>query len=145
MYKHLLIASDGSDLAQKAVEHGLTLAKALNAQATVVTVTEPWDALMSGNNISVLPRAAYDENVAMTASKSLGGASDMAAGLGVSCGTLHVRDRFPAEGIIGTATEKGCDLIVMASHGRRGLKRILLGSVANEVVTHSTMPVLICR
>jgi len=54
MYKHLLIASDGSDLAQKAVEHGLTLAKALNAQATVITVTEPWDALMSANNISVL-------------------------------------------------------------------------------------------
>jgi nucleotide-binding universal stress UspA family protein len=65
MYKHVLIASDGSDLAQKAVEQGLTLAKALNALATVITVTEPWDALMSGNNISVLPRAAYDENVAM--------------------------------------------------------------------------------
>ena len=145
MYKHLLIASDGSDLAQKAVEHGLTLARALNAQATVITVTEPWDALMSGNNISVLPRAAYDENVAMAASKTLTGASDIAGRLGLSCGTLHVRDRFAAEGIIGAAAEKGCDLIVMASHGRRGLKRLLLGSVTSEVVTHSAIPVLIYR
>lgn len=79
------------------------------------------------------------------ASKSLAGASDIAGRLGLSCGTLHVRDRFPAEGIVGAVTEKGCDLIVMASHGRRGLKRLLLGSVANEVVTHSTVPVLIRR
>jgi nucleotide-binding universal stress UspA family protein len=65
--------------------------------------------------------------------------------IGVSCETLHVKDRHPGEGIIETAREKACDLIVMASHGRRGLGRLILGSVANEVVTHSTIPVLIYR
>ena len=64
---------------------------------------------------------------------------------GVTCETLHVKDQFPAEGIIETAKARGCDLIVMASHGRRGFARLLLGSQANKVVTHSTVPVLICR
>ena len=57
---------------------------------------------------------------------------------------MHVTD-FPAEGIVATAKDKGCDLIVMASHGRRGLSRVLLGSQAVSVLTHSTIPVLICR
>jgi nucleotide-binding universal stress UspA family protein len=56
-----------------------------------------------------------------------------------------VKDRFPADGIVECATQKGCDLIVIASHGRRGLRRLMLGSIANEVVTRSTVPVLVCR
>ncbi|MEJ2762296.1 MAG: universal stress protein, partial [Gammaproteobacteria bacterium] len=64
---------------------------------------------------------------------------------GVTCETLHVRDRHPAEGIIEAAGNKGCDLIVMASHGRRGIAKILLGSVASEVLTHSRVPILIVK
>ena len=63
----------------------------------------------------------------------------------MGCETLHVKNQFPAEGIIEAAKAQGCDLIVMASHGRRGLSRLLLGSQANRVVTQSTIPVLICR
>jgi nucleotide-binding universal stress UspA family protein len=70
---------------------------------------------------------------------------DTAGTLGRACNTQHVKDRFAADGIMESAAEKGCDLIVMASHGRRGLQRLLLGSVANEVVTGSTVPVLIIR
>jgi nucleotide-binding universal stress UspA family protein len=123
MYKHILIATDGSDLAGKALVQGLSLAKALASQVTVVTVTEPWATQVTGE-------AAVSE----AASKA-----------GVSCTTVHVKERYPAEGILETAKARTCDLIVMASHGRRGLTRLLLGSQAHNVVTHSTIPVLICR
>jgi nucleotide-binding universal stress UspA family protein len=145
MYKHLLIATDGSELAQKAVEHGLKLVEALNAQATVITVTEPQDTLVAGDAITVLPRDAYDETVTVSAMRILNSVKSIAKTRGQSCDTVHIKDRFPADGIVEFAAEKGCDLIVMASHGRRGLRRLLLGSVANEVVTRSTVPVLICR
>jgi nucleotide-binding universal stress UspA family protein len=145
MYKHLLIATDGSALAQKGVEHGLTLAKALQAQATVITVTEPWDVVVLPEGAVVFPPADYEDSLAAGAAKILAGVNDTAQKLGTSCATLHVKDRYPAEGIVETAREKGCDLIVMASHGRRGLGRLVLGSAANEVVTHSSIPVLIYR
>jgi nucleotide-binding universal stress UspA family protein len=145
MYKHLLIATDGSELAQRAVEQGLKLAEALKAKASIITVTEPWDALVFGEATAVLPPAAYEENVTIAATRILDNVKATAEKLGQSCDTLHVKDRFPAEGIVECAAEKGCDLIVMASHGRRGLRRLILGSVANEVVTRSTIPVLICH
>lgn len=145
MYKHLLIATDGSELAQKAVDHGLALAKALQAQATVITVTAPWDVVVVPEAAIVFPPADYEEGVAAGAAKTLAGVNDTARRLGTSCATLHVKDRYPAEGIVETAREKKCDLIVMASHGRRGFRRLVLGSAANEVVTQSSIPVLICR
>jgi nucleotide-binding universal stress UspA family protein len=92
-----------------------------------------------------LPRENYNKLVAEEASKILSSVEDTAKKADVTCDTLHVKDRFPAEGIIETANARGCDLIVMASHGRRGLGRLILGSQANEVVTQSTIPVLICR
>jgi nucleotide-binding universal stress UspA family protein len=145
MYKHLLIATDGSASAQKAVDQGLRLAAALDAKVTVVTVTEPWDAFGAAEGITFLPPEGYMESIAAEAAKVLAGIKHTAETLGRSCDTMHVKDRFSADGIIECASEKGCDLIVMGSHGRRGLRRLLLGSVANEVVTHSTVPVLICR
>jgi nucleotide-binding universal stress UspA family protein len=91
------------------------------------------------------PIARYEEMAAAVARNILDKAAQVAKSEGVSCQLIHVPDRHPAEGIIATAKDKGCDLIVMASHGRRGLDRILLGSTANEVVTHSAMPTLIVR
>jgi nucleotide-binding universal stress UspA family protein len=145
MYKHLLIATDGSELAQKAVDNGLALAKALNAAATVITVTEPWDVVVVPDAAIVFPPSDYEDSAAAAAAKILEAVDEGARRMGSTCTTLHVKDRYPAEGIVDTAKEKGCDLIVMASHGHRGLRRLILGSVANEVVTHSAVPVLICR
>jgi nucleotide-binding universal stress UspA family protein len=145
MYKHLLIATDGSTLAQKAVDTGLKLAAALDAQVTVVNVTEPWDVFGAPEGITLTPPEGYVERIAAEAAKVLASVADAAETLGLSCGTSHVKDRFPADGIIECAGERGCDLIVMASHGRRGFRWLLLGSVANEVVTRSAVPVLICR
>ena len=145
MYRHILIATDGSDLSGRAVRQGLALSQTLQAQATVITVTEPWDAVIIGEAAIVFPPAEYEKTSAANAAGMLALAREMAAEIGVSCETLHVKDRRPAEGIIETAKAKHCDLIVMGSHGRRGISRLLLGSQANEVVSHSTVPVLVCR
>jgi nucleotide-binding universal stress UspA family protein len=145
VYKHLLIATDGSEVAQKAVDQGFDLAKALNAKATVIYVTRSWTSVVSGRPGFTFPPEPYNSAVAEEASEILSKAEDAAKKAEMTCDAMHVMDRFPAEGIIETANARGCDLIVMASHGRRGLRRLILGSQANEVVTRSTIPVLICR
>jgi nucleotide-binding universal stress UspA family protein len=116
--------------------------------ATAVTVTEPLEALsMAALAERGLPNpvADYDERVAAAANRILWGVSETTKKMGISCTILHVKDRHPAEGIIETAKERGCDLIVMASHGRRGLSKMLLGSQTTKVVTLSPVPVLVCR
>jgi nucleotide-binding universal stress UspA family protein len=148
MYKHILIATDGSDLAEKAELTGLTLAKALGAQATAVTVTEPWDPMSMAELAErhvPNPVADFDEGVAAAANRILWRVTETAKKIGGICATVHVKDRHPAEGIIETAKERGCDLIVMASHGRRGISKLLLGSQATKVVTLSPVAVLVCR
>jgi nucleotide-binding universal stress UspA family protein len=148
MYKRILIATEGSEFGGKALTHGLALAKALNVPVVVVTVTEAWSALelarltRLGNRN---PIEHYEEMVTAAGNHILTHAADLAKSQGVSCETLHVRDSHPSEGIIMAASQKGCDLIVMASHGRRGVDRMLLGSQANEVLTHSKVPALIVR
>lgn len=135
MYKNILIATDGSELATKGVSQGLQLAKALDARVVLVTTTE----------ISLNPTEQFEKAAAEAAQKVLSQAEASAKDSGVACEAEHVRDEYPAEGIIQTANSKSCDLIVIASHGRRGIRRAILGSVANEVVTHSSVPVLVVR
>jgi nucleotide-binding universal stress UspA family protein len=89
--------------------------------------------------------ADYDEIVAASASGILWDVTRTAKKIGIACSTLHSREKYPAEGILETATERGCDLIVMASHGRRGISRMLLGSHITEILTLSAIPVLVCR
>lgn len=145
MYKHLLIATDGSELAQKAVESGLSLAKSLGAKVTAVFVTESWATKVPGEMAIGFPIDAYEQSCADNAKQVLSAVGEQAKAKGVACELKHVKDQFPADGIIGLCKSEGCDLIVMASHGRRGISRLLLGSQANQVVTHSEVPVLVCR
>lgn len=148
MYKNILIASDGSELAQRAVSHGLALAKTLNAGVTAVTVTELWRPLEMSARIEsggIKAVENYEKGAAANARKILSAIASTANEMGVSCETVHVPDQHPADGIVATAKDKGCDLIIMASHGRRGVNRLLLGSVANEVLTHCSVPALIYR
>jgi len=145
MFRHILIATDGSELADKAVTQGLDLAKDLGAKATAIYVTEPWVAVAPGEVAMAFPIKEYEESVAANAAHILSAVESAAKSRGVACTTIHVRDQFPADGIVETAGRQGCDLIVMASHGRRGLMRILLGSQATKVLTHGTVPVLVCR
>jgi nucleotide-binding universal stress UspA family protein len=144
MFAHLLIATDGSQLAAKAETAGLRLARQLGARVSLVTATEPWSAAMLGEASAFdFPIQDYEKAAARHAGEILARVSAAAARLGLACDSLNVVD-FPAEAIIKTAKAKGCDLIVMGSHGRRGL-RGLIGSQAQRVVTLSTQPVLICR
>jgi nucleotide-binding universal stress UspA family protein len=145
MFKHLLIATDGSEIAAKAVRGGLELAKSLGARAVVVTATDPWLGLMNADTIPVyFPVEEYERAAKAEAGRLLGKVRDEALTLGVECETLHING-FPAEAIVETAEAKGCDLIVVGSHGRRGIARLLLGSQATKVVTLSSVPVLVCR
>ena len=145
MYKHILLATDGSELAQKGVDQGLALANALGARVTAVTVTEPMAAMLVGEAAIALPLDDYDKAASANAARILAGAGASAAKAGVACDTLHVKDQYPAEGIVEAAKMGACDLIVMASHGRRGLSKLLLGSQATRVLTHTDVPVLVCR
>lgn len=148
MYRNILIATDGSDLAGKAVDHGVMLAKATGASVVFVTVTENWSAIAMGAESTQgmsNPIESYEAIAAKRAQNILAAAKTAAEDAGIECETAHVPDQPPAEGIIETANEKGCDLIVMASHGRRGLNRLVLGSQTTEVLAYSKVPVLVLR
>ena len=145
MYKNILIATDGSELAEKAVTQGLEIAKLMQAKVTVITVTEPWTAAVSGEWAVAFPVEEYEKAASTTASTILGKVQTLAADLGVTCEAVHVKDQYPAEGIVEEAKARGCDLIVMSSHGRRGLAKFVLGSQAPRVLTNTTVPLLIAR
>jgi len=148
MYKNILIATDGSELATKAVTEGLALAKTLAAAVTVVTATEIWsplDVAHVSRRGQKDPVGAYEAAAAAVAKTILDEVDKLAQSQGVACKLLHVVDKHPAEGIVETAEQIGADIIVIASHGRRGLSRLLLGSQTYEVVTNTKVPVLIVR
>jgi len=146
MYQHILISTDGSDVARKGLDQGLALARSLGAKVTIVTVTErlPVYTGFDGG----LTALAYDDYTASQragAEQVLDAAKAAAAGAGVAVETVIVENALPADAIIETAGARGCDLIAMASHGRRGLGRLVLGSVTAEVLAHSDVPVLVVR
>ena len=148
MYKRILIATDGSELANHALNHGLALAKLAKAPVSVVTVTSDWTPFEMAHDYSrgtTNPVGNYEARATEAAKTVLDKAGEAAKSQGVDCTLIHVADKAPAEGIVATATDVGADLIILASHGRRGVNRMLLGSQANEVVTHSKVPVLIVR
>jgi nucleotide-binding universal stress UspA family protein len=127
MYRHILIPTDGSELAWRGVAHGLALAKSVGAKVFAINVVEPLFAV-TGDFASVLDRVA---NAAKEA--------------GVSCETIQVESVPPHEAIIAAAEDKGCNLIVMSSHGLSGLSMLLIGSVTNKVLTCAKIPVLVCQ
>jgi nucleotide-binding universal stress UspA family protein len=145
MYRHLLIATDGSELARKAVDQGLGLAKALGAKVTVITVSEPLAAMVAGRPVYPTQIDEYEQAMATHAENILAPVCDAAQAKAVACEGVYLKDQYPAEGIIETANARGCDLIVMSSHGRQGVARLLLGSQAARVLAYSSIPVLICR
>lgn len=146
MYKHILIATDGSELAQKGVERGLALAQSTGARVTAVTVTESFP-IHASHRYGLQPGdlERYDQRQAQYAADILGAVKARARELGVVCETLHLADAQPADGIIETAAELQCNLIVMTSHGRRGLQKIILGSQTQEVLARATTPVLVVK
>jgi len=136
MYQHILVPTDGSELAHKAVAHGLALAKAVGARVTVLTV----EAL----NIEDASNSRIEQAKEHAAS-ILDVIASEARAAGVACETLQLIQLSPEMAIVNTAKERGCDLIVMASHGRTGIAAVLLGSVTANVLTRTLIPVLVCH
>ncbi|HBK46379.1 MAG TPA: universal stress protein UspA [Xanthomonadaceae bacterium] len=148
MYKRILIATDGSELATRGLQQGLQLAKANGASVDIVTVSEPWamgmyDAM--GWSVGYEASPEYKQEREEGAQAILKPALEAAAAAGVPAQSHHILDRYAAEGILQAAQDCGSDLIVMTSHGRRGMTRVLLGSQTIEVLTGSTVPVLVIR
>lgn len=148
MFKHVLLPTDGSKLSDRAVERGLELAKFVGARVTAVHVI-PEFRLMADESF-VLPTSAdlkkrYEKEAKARAEKLLQKITGRAETLGVKCEGVVVLGDVPYEHIIETAKKRKCDLIMMASHGRRGLSGLLLGSETAKVLTHSKIPVLVVR
>lgn len=144
MYKSILIPTDGSDFAGKGVEAGLALAAALGARVDLLVVTEPIPAYAGlDGGAYAAAFADFDQVQAETAAKVLSSVKQRADAQGVAAATHHVARAQPAEAILATAKAQGSDLIVMASHGRRGVRRLLLGSQTAEVLAHAAVPVLV--
>jgi len=148
MYRNILLPIDGSQLSLRAAQHGIELAKALNSGVTAIMVTTPW-AIQFAREVAVVlpgvlvPQNEYDLRTEAAASNCLRVVTEEARSAGVPSRALHVRHRDPYIAILDAARREGCDLIVMASHGRRGLTELLLGSETVKVLTHSEIPVLV--
>jgi nucleotide-binding universal stress UspA family protein len=149
MYQHIVVAIDESDIAPKVLDQAFALARLTGAKLKIVTVTEPSVLAAPGAEYVQVVTAQMLEEVervtAEHAAQVLEKAVEAANAADVSVETQHVRRQHPAEGIIQVATEAGADLVIMGSHGRRGLGRLLLGSQVSEVLAHSTLPVLVVR
>jgi nucleotide-binding universal stress UspA family protein len=145
MFRHILIPTDGADLSRKAVIYGMQLAKSLGARVTAITLTEPYH-IASMDAVLVAETAEeHDERVARIADRALEQVKMAAEAAGVEAETLRESHDQPYRAIIDCALANQCDLIVMASHGRRGVAALLLGSETAKVLTHSTIPVLVYR
>ena len=145
MFKHILIPTDGSELSKLAITNGVQFAKEINAKITGLTVTPPYhyfavDAMQATTSVDDYSRQASE-----LAERNLRVLSEAASEAGVPCEVLHRVNEHPYEEIVKTAKDFGCDVIFQASHGRRGVSALVIGSETNKVLTHSKIPVLVFR
>ncbi|CAG0973092.1 TRAP-T-associated universal stress protein TeaD [Burkholderiales bacterium] len=147
MYKHLLVATDGSKLSTKAMTHAIGLAKSLGARLTAFYAAPDYPLPMYADGVVYEPvsKKEYSAMMAKEAKKILDAAAAKAKAAGVECATVHMIAPAPWEAILAAAKKEKCDVIVMASHGRRGVSALLLGSETQKVLTHGTVPVIVIR
>ncbi|MBS7779489.1 universal stress protein [Acidovorax sp. CCYZU-2555] len=147
MYQRILIATDGSPLSDQAIESGLSLAALCKASVVVVKVVPLYSRsyLEGGDYTSIDDVKRIEDQWVHSAQQLLNGIIATGEARGVPVKTSVIKSDLVAETLIDVAREQGADLIVMASHGRKGLKRLLLGSETQHVLTHSTVPVLVLR
>ncbi|MDR0250156.1 MAG: universal stress protein [Burkholderiales bacterium] len=147
MYKNLLVATDGSPLSDKAIHQAIDLAVVLKAKIFVfyASPSYPLPAYAGGVVYEPISKKEFAAFVTEEAEKILSAAEEKIQKAGLECGRLHVLAATPWEAILDAAKENSCDLIVMASHGRRGISAMLLGSETQKVLTHSSLPVLVIR
>jgi nucleotide-binding universal stress UspA family protein len=148
MYRKLLVPTDGSVLATKAINHAIGLGKETGATLTIVTVTDmwsPWEMARNARSRHTAPVEDYEEKATANARMVLEDARRLVEGEGLKVETVHIPDRQTAAGIVETAKQRDCDLIVIATHGRRGIEHLVMGSDTTEVLHLSPVPVLVVR
>lgn len=150
MYKNILVPTDGSKLSLKAAREAAILARTLKARITAVYVTEPYmpplmTEGMTMNRSLTADQASYRVAAAKAAAAALKKVEKEAAGAKVAFEGIATENSEPWEGILKTAKQKKCDVIVMASHGRGAIAGVLLGSETTKVLSNSKTPVLVCR
>lgn len=147
MFQRILIATDGSTLSRKAVATGIALAAQHGADLVALTVVPRYPKAYFDGAMVFAPDdiARIEKQWAVAAEETLAAVATRAKSSGVKVKTVTVSSDLVAESIVAAAKKHKCDLIVMASHGRKGIKRLLLGSETQHVLTHSTLPVLVLR
>ena len=144
MYKSFLVPTDGSNLSLAAVKGATSFAKKLGAKITLLTVMETYN-YTAVNEYRPEAIDDYDERMLALAQGRLSEAKAIVEDAGVPVETISVKNFSPAEAIISTAEAKGCDCIFMASHGRKGLAALILGSETQRVLAYSKLPVIVYR
>jgi len=144
MYKRVLFPTDGSEITGKAIQSAIAMARLCGAELYVLAVKEPFPYSAISEMQPVPPQEFFDaqERIAAARVKAV---TEAATAAGVTCHGHTVEALHPWEAILDHAKAQGCDLVVMASHGRRGVSAMLLGSETQKVLTHSTLPVLVVR
>ena len=145
MFKHILLPTDGSELSEAAIQEGIQFAKGINAEVTGFHVILPFHVFSLRTGVLGDTKEQYERQAKGQAEQFVGVIKKAAEKAGVSCDTDYVTSSHPYEMIIKAAEKKGCDLIMMASHGRRGLQGLLIGSETHKVLTHTKIPVLVFR
>jgi nucleotide-binding universal stress UspA family protein len=145
MYKHILIPTDGSELSEKALHEGIDLARSVNARVTVFTASPPFNSFAAEAAMGHDSHVEYTATADELASSRLKVGTEYAKLKGVQARIEHVYAEHPYEAIINAVSKDGCDLVCMASHGRKGIAGLLVGSETSKVLTHSKVPVLVCR
>jgi nucleotide-binding universal stress UspA family protein len=145
MYKRILIPTDGTEFCERAIRHGVDLAKRLGASVVGVTITQPLHSAVPRSFIPKNLAGIIHNETAKLADEKLTGVRKAADAAGIQAELERVSNDHPWMGIVDTAQGKNCDLIVMASHGRRGLPGVVLGSETHKVLTHTKIPVLVVR
>jgi nucleotide-binding universal stress UspA family protein len=145
MYRQILVATDGSDISTRAVEHGAKLASAIGAKLLILTVTEPFHVFSLGVDQLEYTRPEYEKHMLQRAQQILAAAGNLATKAGANSEALHRSGDNTYAVILEVASEKNMELIVLGSHGRSGVSAVLLGSVTMKVLAQTTKPVLIVR
>jgi len=144
MFQRILVPTDGSDITAKAVQTTIRLAKSLNAQVHTISVKEPFPYTAISEMQPTPPQEFYDAQERI-ARQRIQAVVEACSAAGMECEAHTLEALHPWEAIIEHAQRKECDLVVMASHGRRGVTALLLGSETQKVLTHCKVPVLIVR
>lgn len=147
MYKRILVPTDGSPLSRKAARSAIDLAATMGAEVVALHVVPRYPLSLLEGAVGVVPRdaARIEKNWAVRGQAMADEVGQAAEKAGVKAKAITVRSNLVAEAIVGAARKNKCDLVVMASHGRKGLKRLLLGSETQHVLTHGEIPVLVLR